>query len=134
MSISDIRANHILNMAGDGTKDFNCWGASQYVLKARDTLGWVENQEMTDWLEENTEIVKKPEVGDILTLFNTGMWFDGQRFHFGRRLVHTAVYLGDGEYLHKLGQSRAERVAQRTVFKAYKNSYDEHQLRRLKCD
>lgn len=126
-TVSDIRVNHVLNMAGEGTRDFNCWGASQYVLKVRDTLGWIETFEMSRWLSDNTEVVKTPEVGDILALF-------GDHPAVGKLLIHTAVYLGDGKYLHKLGAARAEQVSLQGVLKAYKELCDAHELRRLKCD
>lgn len=126
--INDLRTDHILSMAGKGTQDFNCWGATQYVLRVRDTLAWIEIDEMSDWLIENTEVVKTPEVGDILTLF-FAIPFDKDK----RMLLHTAVYLGDGEYLHKLGQSKAERATKRQVIAHYKMT-NFYEIRRMKCD
>ena len=125
-AISEIRTDHVLNMAGGGTKDFNCWGATQYVLRARDTLGWVEVKEMASWIRGNTKEVKQASTGDILVLWKRGIT--------GKALVHTAVYLGDGQYLHKIGSRHAERTSKMRVVNHYKNMIDGHEIRRLTCE
>lgn len=87
------------NSEGRGfTHKFNCWGATKFVLGFEKRLRWVMTEEMTEWLEQHTEVVHETgiQVGDILSL-----WHDGT-------LEHTAVYLGRGKYFHKIGARNSE--------------------------
>lgn len=99
--LSNTRIEHVLGMGNTSTQDYNCWGATMFVLGAKDHLTWVDNPEISDWLMANCEPVKKPEVGDVLGLFFKD---DAKKV---ARLMHTAVYIGNGRYLHKLGQQKA---------------------------
>lgn len=121
--VNDLRVNHVLSMAGNGTQDFNCWGASQYVTGVRNNLGWVEIEEMSNWLTDHTTKVNKPQAGDILTLFAF--------LPVGKLLLHTAVYIGDGKYLHKLGMLKAEVTNLRTVVRHYAQYQPKYEIRRI---
>lgn len=79
-------------------EDFNCWGATAFVLGITDNLRWIENYKMMEILTEKTEIVRTEEIqrGDILVIYES-KW-----------LHHTAVYLGRGKYFHKRGMNTSE--------------------------
>lgn len=99
--LSNTRIEHVLGMGNTFTQDYNCWGATMFVLGAKDHLTWVDNPEISDWLMANCKPVKRPQIGDVLGLFYRN---ESDKTAF---LVHTAVYIGDGRYLHKLGQQKA---------------------------
>jgi hypothetical protein len=120
--LSLTRVDHVLNMAGSYTQDFNCWGATMFIEQAKDRLGWVENPEISDWIQNEFEPIKKQavEVGDVLCLFDTNK--ELKRMH----LVHTAVCVGKNKFVHKLGQNRAQTDNLRGVLQHYAycgNSY-----------
>ena len=120
--LSRTRVDHVLNMAGSSTQDFNCWGATMFIEQAKDRLGWVENPEISQWLQTDFEPIKKEDIeqGDILALFDADE--KKERLH----LVHTAVYIGDKKFVHKLGQNKAQIDVLKEVLKHYAycgNSY-----------
>lgn len=79
--------------------DFNCWGATAFVLGITDRLRWIENYNMMEILTEQTIIVefKERQRGDILVIYKGGKW-----------LHHTAVYLGHKKFFHKRGMNTSE--------------------------
>lgn len=80
--------------------DFNCWGATAFVLGITDRLRWIGNYRMVDILTEHTIIVDFTERqrGDILVVYEgSGLW-----------LCHTAVYLGRKKFFHKRGMNTSE--------------------------
>lgn len=113
--MSPTRVDHVLNMAGSSTQDFNCWGATMFIEQAKDRLGWVENQEISEWIQNDFEPIKKNAVreGDVLCLFDT----DKEKERM--RLVHTAVCVGNGNFVHKLGQNRAQTDKLKGVLQHY---------------
>lgn len=113
--LSQTRVDHVLNMAGSSTRDFNCWGATMFIEQSKDRLGWVDNYEISQWLTDEFEPIKKNEVqqGDVLALFDTNK--EKERMV----LVHTAVSLGNGKFVHKLGQNRAQIDTLKGVLKEY---------------
>lgn len=120
--MSRTRVDHVLNMAGSSTRDFNCWGATMFIEQAKDRLGWVDNPEISMWLQTDFEPIKKEQIkeGDILALFDADE--KKERLH----LVHTAVYIGNKKFVHKLGQNRAQVDILKGVLKEYAycgNSY-----------
>lgn len=82
--------------------DYNCWGATQFVLGFTDRLRWIwDESEMQRWLDMYAEKIYRPKKpGDILAIHET---FFGHTY-----LRHTAVYLGDGKYFHKQGSAKAD--------------------------
>lgn len=76
--------------------NFNCWGATLYVLNEYKRLEWVEMGDMQDWLDENTTRIDQSDIkrGDILSI---------TLHSFISCLEHTAIYLGRGRYFHKVG-------------------------------
>lgn len=120
--LSRTRVDHVLNMAGSSTQDFNCWGATMFIEQAKDRLGWVENPEISEWIQDDFKPIKKEELqeGDVLALFDKDEQL--QR----ACLVHTAVYVGDKKFVHKLGQRQAQIDNLKGVLKNYAycgNSY-----------
>lgn len=80
--------------------DFNCWGATAFVLGMTDRLYWIENYKMMEILTEKTIVVeyKDRQRGDILVVYEgSGEW-----------LCHTAVYLGRKKFFHKRGMNTSE--------------------------
>ena len=82
----------------NGTTDFNCWGATLFVLGMTHRLDWIERYEMEELLDDNAHNIKADERtrGDILAL-----WVDGC-------LIHTAVYMGRNKFFHKRGMNNSE--------------------------
>lgn len=113
--LSNTRIEHVLGMGSTFTQDYNCWGATMFVLGAKDHLTWVDNPEISDWLMANCEPVKRPQIGDVLGLFYKD---DAKKI---ARLMHTAVYIGNGRYLHKLGQQKAVVEPLAKVIAHYRN-------------
>lgn len=106
------RVYHANNRGKHSTYDFNCWGATLYVLGDRDRLKWVDHREMDEFLVEETEPIYRPaKKGDILTVSVWG------------RLTHTAVYMGNGRYFHKRGSNSAEITNLAGVRKIYRGEY-----------
>ena len=103
-------------------RDFNCWGATAFVLGIEDKLKWIEEEEMVGILEENTTIVETEarQRGDILTIYDGG----------GYRLSHTAVYLGRGKFFHKRGMNISEITDIGGIIRIYGN--DKIEYRRVK--
>ena len=102
--------------------DFNCWGATLFVLGRVDDLHWAENEEMADFIENETEPTKPTEyieVGDILVLFEN------------ERILHTAVYLSEDKLFHKVGGKHSEFTDFEGVTDEY-DSYDDSIVVRVK--
>ena len=126
--VSQTRVDHVLNMAGSSTRDFNCWGATMFIEQAKDRLGWVENQEIGEWLQDNYLPIDKAKVqqGDILALF------DRDEVAKCLHLVHTAVCIGGGRYVHKIGQNKAQTDNLRGVLQHYAFCGNSYAFMRLK--
>lgn len=123
MQTTSVLNNERLNTANEQgaypTWGFNCWGATLFVLEGDDSLRWVEDDEMTDWLYDNTDPIEEPtKDGDILVLWRYGS------------LWHTAVYMGEGQYFHKKGSNEAEITDISGVFGAYRE-HTEHTFQRI---
>lgn len=95
-----FRVQHVLGM-GTQTTDFNCWGATMFLANASPTLGWVDYNDMGEWIKSNLTPIRKHQArqGDILALFS------GDKDHL--RLVHTAYKVGPNQYVHKMGRNVA---------------------------
>lgn len=104
------RVQHVLGMANERTDDFNCWGATQFIAHATPTLGWVDNDAMSEWITQNYTPIPKKDVqeGDIVVLFSPDM-----------RLVHTAYCVEPNRYVHKLGRNVARLETLNKVLKSY---------------
>ena len=85
-----------------GGLQFNCWGATAFILGIEHRLRWIETREMDNILEEYTEIISEHERkrGDILTIYENRYYRD--------ELSHTAVYLGREKYFQKKGGNGSE--------------------------
>lgn len=98
---------------------YNCWGATLFVLGHARILQWIECGVMRRWLEENTEPIHRPrKPGDIVAVYGWG-------------LEHTAVYLGNGKYFHKMGSNRAEITDLAGVRKIYDGKYEFKRVREI---
>jgi hypothetical protein len=126
--VSQTRVDHVLSMAGSCTQDFNCWGATMFIEQAKDKLGWVDNPEISEWIFDNFEPIKKEDLqqGDILTLL------DRNDVIKKARLVHTAVFIGDGLFVHKLGANRAKTDKLNGVLREYAYCGNSYAFMRLK--
>ncbi len=103
------------------TRQFNCWGATTYVLEIHNRLNWLDVWTMEQILEDRTEPVKgKIKIGDILVLRDN--WDE---------LQHTAIYIGGGKYYHKKGSDISEYCSLNDVLSAYKDYATKRQHRRL---
>ena len=99
------------------TIDFNCWGATLFVLGQSDTLEWVDSWHMINWLCRETKPIKKAtSLGDILVISD-------------HSLEHTATYIGRGLWFHKRGSNKAEILSMAEVLEIYPGRYE---FRRLK--
>lgn len=107
----------VLNEGRYGNSNFNCWGATLYLLTKTQKLRWIERQKMQRFLEERTITVRgKRQVGDIVVLYYAPSWLpDGERV-----LTHTAVYVGNDEYIHKKGGNISEITDIRGIKKSYR--------------
>ena len=112
---NETRVQHVLSM-GTKTQDFNCWGATKFIAD-HDTphLEWVSYNDMGEWIHNNFSPIKRTEVkaGDIVALFTPEM-----------KLVHTAYYVGNKKYVHKLGQNVAKLEGLNGVLKSYARHAD----------
>ena len=92
-----------------GTRKFNCWGSTAFVLGIRDRLYWLGMYEMEAILEEYTDVIEETDIqrGDILTIYDQG------------GLTHTAIYLGRGRYFQKKGGNNSEITDIGGVFEIY---------------
>lgn len=90
--------------------DFNCWGATAFVLGMTDNLVWIECGTMMNILTEKTTVVeyKERQRGDILVIYEGGKW-----------LHHTAVYLGRKKFFHKRGMNTSEITDIRGIVRIY---------------
>jgi hypothetical protein len=113
----------IANEKGNSSNSwFNCWGATLYVLNAIDKLDWVDNEDIVEFIENETKAIKEEEisVGDILVLYGT-------RYGVGvHGIIHTAVCTSvdenDCELFHKKGGGQAEF----TNLEGVRTSYSAH--------
>lgn len=105
------------NRGKRGGYDFNCWGATAFVLNIIDRLKWLEDYEMEDILHNYTSEISEDEIkrGDILVIK-----------YAGGGLEHTAVYLGRGKYFHKRGGNISEIVDINAVCRIYRGEIREY--------
>lgn len=114
------RMYHANQRGKGGSPDFNCWGATLFVLGHAKRLNWKECQLMTSWLENNTKKIKQvSEPGDILAIWS----------HWSERLEHTAVYIGRDRWFHKRGMNKAEITTLREIKKIYEGKSTFHKLK-----
>lgn len=101
------------------TRSFNCHGATAYVTHLADTndLRWIQPDDMAPLLQNNTTEIQPLDIqrGDILALFDS-------RHNDFDKLIHTATYLGQGNYWHKRGSAASEHTTLSGVIDTY-NEY-----------
>lgn len=120
---NNIKQAH--DLAKDNWEEtFNCWGATLFALGQIEELEWTDCQYMTEFLDNETEEINKGEIkiGDILAMYD---WYDGDY-----RLIHTAVYIGNGKFWHKCGGSQSYYHSEVDVLNSY--NYDDYKILRLK--
>lgn len=90
--------------------EFNCWGATQYLLGHKDKISWINEKKMWSWLDKKTVIInnEKLKAGDILVISRN----DGA-------LIHTAVYVGRNKWFHKKGKWEAVRESKEEIINHY---------------
>lgn len=102
--------------------NFNCWAGTLFALDKIDSLYWMSQGEIIDFIEKQTVRLDEAEPlreGDILVLYNN---YEG--------LIHTAVYTEAGEFWHKVGGCRAEYAGLNRILSIY-NDYTRIEYRRL---
>lgn len=105
------------NAKDHGSWDFNCWGATLFVLNQADKLQWLDCDDMQEWLDKNTTRIYRPrKAGDIVAVHDDC-------------LEHTAVYLGRGRYFHKKGAGRAEVTTLDGIREIYSGEYTFYRLK-----
>ena len=111
---------------------YNCWGATLFILEKTDELYWVENCEIKDFIDNETE--EKGdwdiEVGDILVLWGERSWCEDNEDSFG--IIHTAVFLTPTKLFHKVGGEQAEFATEDEVLGIYNEHTDYTIHRRVK--
>ena len=89
----------------------NCWGFTAFLLGWRSRLGIMNAELMETRLRCRTERIPKPErfcMGDVAASWE-GYW-EGWCPSVPMVLLHTAVYIGRGEWLHQTGLRHEVRV------------------------
>lgn len=99
--------------------DFNCWGATLFVLAKIRILKWSSCREITEFIKDDTFKVKDKKKGDILVLYQFN------------KIVHTAVYVTKNKLFHKRGLNKSEFDTECGV-KAIYDEHDKFEIRRLK--
>lgn len=92
---------------------FNCWGATQYALGERKKYAWITERVMCQWICEKTVKVEKNslKIGDILVISCNEY----------NKLIHTAVYIGNGKWFHKQGKFETSIMTKEEIIKIYTN-------------
>jgi hypothetical protein len=99
----------------------NCWGLTAFLLGWRCRLTFMSDKLMEARLRTRTERIQKPKrfrIGDV-----AASWDKDWEGHCPRgivELLHTAVYVGRGEWLHQTGYRGEVRLA---TFKQMIRSY-----------
>lgn len=101
--------------------NFNCWGATLYVLNKIGYLEWSSQKKITNFIYDDTFTVDDIKKGDIFVLYSNG------------KIIHTAVYTGKNILFHKRGGSTSEFVSEDRV-KCIYDEYDKYEIRRLKTE
>lgn len=119
LNVSNL--NKTVKLSKKYTWDFNCWGATQYILDKNPELEWIDKEAMEEFLDDNTVIIEKEDLkrGDILCLYDS----------IG--LSHTAVYIRNGVYFHKKGCNNGEYATLESITDIYYN-YEYIEFRRLR--
>jgi hypothetical protein len=97
--------------------DFNCWGATAFVLGMMDNLVWLGDDMMIDILTKRTFIINNEDRqrGDILVIYEDDDY-----------LTHTAVYLGHKKFFHKRGRNTSEITDMGGIVRIYGNDKIEY--------
>ena len=98
----------------EGEIDFNCWGATLFVLGIVEELYWVENSEIEEFIDNETEEVDKKDIraGDVLVLYYGG----------SSRISHTAIFISKIKLFHKPGNGNSEFTSEKGVRELYSSS------------
>jgi len=128
MNIINERNLKVAHRKGEnGGGDFNCWGATLFVLGVNDELYWADNDEITQFIEEETEEVKDKkniQEGDILILY----------YPQSTRISHSAVYISKRKLFHKVGGNESEFTSKAGVRRRYWESKKERVFRYRKAE
>jgi len=132
--LNETRMNEAKEQGKGGTSQFNCWGCTLFILDISEDLYWVDNEEITKFIDCNTSIIIKPKIGDILVLYvyPDVEWLDEEDVDPDiLRISHTAVYVGDGKWFHKRGCNQSEFVTEKEIKEVY-YEYEIREYRRIK--
>ena len=84
--------------------DSNCWGFTAFVLGWRARLGVMNGRLMESRLRNRLQRIPKPKrfrLGDVAASWDKD--WEGWCPCGAVELLHTAVYIGRGEWLHQVG-------------------------------
>lgn len=121
------------NEGKTGNGGFNCWNATLFVLGKTDELYWSDNFEIADFINEETFTIPSPSKWDILVLYDfpSSYWAEEQGIDPEiLRICHTAVYIGNGQWFHKRGESQSEFATENEIKEIYPSS-SESKYRRI---
>lgn len=104
------KLSYTKRISKDFNFNFNCWGATLYILDQRKSLLWINNVTMKQFLIDNTVITNEKKKGNILCLYSGKV-----------TLKHTAVYLDNVTLWHKRGVQQGEQTTEEEIYKLYKH-------------
>jgi hypothetical protein len=112
-----------LNIANEkgknGSEDFNCWGATLFVLDKRKILKWISLKIITKFITHETFEITTPQLGDILVLYKND------------KIIHTAIYIKKDLLFHKRGANISEFTTEKNIKHIYWD-YDYCTINRIK--
>lgn len=125
------KVTKLLNSFPQGS---NCWGTTLFVLGQQKNRKAVTALVMDSFIKIYTKKIKKPQVGDILVLRykSDSSAQRSEDNHYAlcreaRLLSHTAIYIGQGKYLHQAGYGGPIREdTLKEVLKIYHESKPEY--------
>jgi len=121
LNMVNVKKGHgLANNRENGS--FNCWGATLFGLGQIDKLYWVRQGSMENFLYKETIEIEEKDLkkGDILALYNET-----------EGLIHTALYVGNDMWWHKVGGLHSEFTSKEKVIETYEHyEIDYTELRR----
>lgn len=86
----------------------NCWGTTSYLKGWQSSEKYIESDTMIKRLEKACKVAR-PKFGDVVAIWANAK---GARMYWEQEgnLLHTAVYVGRGRYLHQEGMGGEMRI------------------------
>lgn len=125
----NLKVAHEKGRMGSGR--FNCYCTSLFVLGKREELYWIDCPEITEFINNDTAEVTRVKRGDILVMYAEDIYGDyvEQQNEDKLIIVHTAVYMGNGEWFHKEGGGLSSFTDKKGILNSY--GYQVSKIRRI---